>query len=36
MRILDTNERIKELAEMIGGKTPSESAYASARELLGA
>lgn len=35
MRVLDTVDRTKELAEMIGGKTPSESAFASARELLG-
>lgn len=35
MRVLDTADRTKELAEMIGGKTPSESAFASARELLG-
>ena len=36
MRVLDVADRTKELAEMIGGKTPSESAFASARELLGA
>ncbi len=36
MRVLDAADRTKELAEMIGGKNPSESAFASARELLGA
>lgn len=36
LRLLSREERIREIAQMIGGSTPSESTYRSARELLGA
>jgi DNA repair protein RecN (Recombination protein N) len=34
IRQLDDNERIQEIAQMISGSTPSESAILSAKELL--
>ncbi|BDD07761.1 DNA repair protein RecN [Fulvitalea axinellae] len=34
MRLLDDNERVEEVAKMIGGARPTDSAYQSARELL--
>lgn len=36
IRKLNADERVIEIAKMIGGKSPSESAIANARELLGA
>lgn len=35
LRVLDSDERIEELAEMLGGKNISDSAIAHAKELLG-
>jgi len=35
MRKLETEDRIAEIAKMIGGKEPSSSAYSSAKELMG-
>ena len=35
IRKLETNDRITEIAKMIGGKQPTDSAYTSAKELLG-
>lgn len=35
IRKLEANDRVAEIAKMIGGNQPSESAYSSARELLG-
>ncbi|HSZ71520.1 MAG TPA: hypothetical protein VK750_02520, partial [Cytophagaceae bacterium] len=35
MKMLDQEERIQEIAQMIAGKTPSDIAVRSARELLG-
>ena len=35
IRKLDNNDRVEEIAKMIGGNRPTESAFSSARELLG-
>jgi DNA repair protein RecN (Recombination protein N) len=35
IKLLSVEERISEIAQMIGGSSPSESAYKSARELMG-
>lgn len=36
VKLLNSEERVKEIAQMIGGDNPSESAYQSAKELIGA
>jgi len=36
IRLLNEQDRLKEIAEMIGGKNPSSIAYESAKELIGA
>lgn len=35
IRLLESEERVSEIAKMIGGNSPSESAFSSAKELLG-
>lgn len=35
IKLLTTEERVQEIAQMIGGSAPSESAFQSARELMG-